>query len=648
MIALLPLLPLLTGLVLWSTDLLAPARRPSGRVLGGIAVVTLTATTALAAVVVASSSVAVHDLGGGLQVVLSLDPAASVMAVLVPAIAAIVVAWAAVHEGGDGLSRLLGLLTGFVGTMLMVVTAADLLLLTVGWELVAIVSWALIGHGWRDASRPARAAHAFHATRFGALGLFVAAGALFADTGSLTFAAVGDATPSTRGIVAAGVVIAAVAKSGQLPFSSWLFSAMAGPTPASALLHSATMVAAGAFTLARLEPQLASVSWFRPTLITVGLATALAGGLVAAVQDHAKKLLAGSTSANYGLMLVAIGAGHPEVAMLHLVAHALFKSQLFLSAGVAIAAVGSERLDRMRVGSHLPRVAAFTLVGALALAAVPPLGGGWTKEEVLASGTSVGVPIGVFVAVAGALSAFYAARFYLLAYGRHRGGDPSQRQLVHRPGGVEVAAIGVLAAGSIGLGVLWVPSLHDRAARFLGTSLPEGHLWEVVLSLFLVALSASFAYALDRRGSLASIAVSPFGKAVGTWFGLEAATKRLVVDPVLWLSQTVARFDDRVVDRGVSLAAATADRLSRGLSGAGERGVDGVVSAVAASGGRLAELSAGAAERGVEAVVGGIAQATKRAADDMRRIQTGFVHHQFVVIVIGVAALLIAAAVGKA
>lgn len=648
MIALLPLLPLLTGLAVWATDLLPAARRPSGRVLGGIAVLTLLVTTAVAAVVVASERTLVHDLGGGLVVELSLDPTASVMAVLVPVIALVVVAWAAAHESGAGLPRLLGLLTSFVGTMLVVVTAADLLLLTIGWELVAAVSWGLIGHGWRDASRPARAAHAFHATRVGALGLIVAAGALFADTGSLTFAAISDATPGTRGIVAAGVVLAAVSKSGQLPFSSWLFSAMAGPTPASALLHSATMVAAGAFTLARLEPQLAGVSWFGPTLITIGLATALAGGLVAAVQGHAKKLLAGSTSAHYGLMLVAIGAGHPEVAMLHLVAHAVFKSQLFLSAGVAIAAVGSESLGRMRVGSQLPRVAAFTLVGALALAAVPPLGGGWTKEEVLASATGAGVPIGVLVAVAGALSAFYAVRFHLLAFGRRRGDDQESRQLERRPDRVEVAAIGVLAAGSIGLGILWLPSVHERVAEALGGALPTGHTWEVVLSLSLVAVSAYVAFALDRREGLATIAMSPVGRVVAPWFGLEAAAKWLVVDPVLWLSRAVARFDDRVVDRGVWVAAEAAQHVSRGFAGAGERGVDGIVSAVAASARRVAEFGAGAGERGVDAVVSGVAWLISRAADDTRRLQTGLVHHQFVVIVIGVAALLVAAAVGRA
>ena len=127
-------------------------------------------------------------------------------------------------------------------------------------------------------------------------------------------------------VVGFGLLLAAASKSGQIPFAPWLFRAMSGPISVSALLHAATMVAAGAFILLRLEPFLASMPGLPGAIIAVGAATALSGGIVALLQTHAKRLLAASTSAQYGLMFVAVGAGYPGVAFLHLVAHAAFKA----------------------------------------------------------------------------------------------------------------------------------------------------------------------------------------------------------------------------------------------------------------------------------------------------------------------------------
>jgi len=381
---LVPLLPAAAGVALW-----CGGRRLSRAALATGAVVAILVSLGIAAAVGVRS--ASFGWGAGLELTLDAVGLSRVMALLVPVIAAPVTAYAAFHEPEHGLGRLVGMLTAFVGAMELLVLASDLLTLLIGWELVGVLSWALIGFEWRDTAKVQSAGQAFVPTRFGDLGLFLAAGAAFAASGSMRFDALGGLTGANLDVVAAGVLVAAIAKSGQLPFSPWLFSAMAGPTPVSALLHSATMIAAGAYALARLQPALSQASWFGPAVLGIGLATALAGGVVALLQDHGKRVLAASTSAQYGLMFVAVGAGFPGAAGAHLVTQAFFKALLFLTIGVAITAAGTADITRMRLGRALPAVAAASLVGSLALAAVPPLGGAWTKEAIVAAAADKGV-----------------------------------------------------------------------------------------------------------------------------------------------------------------------------------------------------------------------------------------------------------------
>lgn len=264
-----------------------------------------------------------------------LTPLSATVAVLVPAIALPVLVYAAAHEHRPGLPRLIALLLVFIGGMELLVIADDLLTLLIGWELVGACSWALISHRWRDVENPRSGLYAFVMTRFGDLGLFAAAMAAFAGAGTFAYDGLAGLQGPYLQVVAFGLLLSAAAKSGQVPFSPWLFRAMAGPTSVSALLHAATMVAAGAYLLIRLYPALSRAESFPQAVIAIGLLTALSGGLVAVLQNHAKKLLAASTSAHFGLMFVAVGSGYPGVALLHLVAHGGFKALMFLAAGVA-------------------------------------------------------------------------------------------------------------------------------------------------------------------------------------------------------------------------------------------------------------------------------------------------------------------------
>ena len=639
---LLPLVPLAASVLL-----LCLGGRP--RALAPIAVGALLVTLALGGWAAATQPSLTWDWSTTIRTGLAVEGFSRVMVLLVPAIAAPIVAYAAVTEE-EGRLRLLALMLAFTGAMLLLVSATDFLMLLIAWELVGAASWALIGHGWRDAENARAAAQAFVTTRVGDLGLYLAAGGLFAGTGSFDFAALGDAGGWQKEVIAAGVLLAAAAKSAQVPFSPWLFSAMAGPTPVSALLHSATLVAAGAYLLIRLSPGLESVSWFTFAVGATGLATALTGGLVASIQGHAKRALAGSTSAQYGLMFVAIAASSPAAAGAQLITHAAFKSLLFLGAGVAIHASGSASLAGMRLGRALPRVAALSAVGALALAAVPPLGAAWSKDEIVAAAMHASPWLGAGVLAAGFLSAFYAARYQLLAFGPDRavarrpvGATP--RTLHHRPGGWEAGSLAVLACLTIALSLLWLPGAGARVEDVAGGELPAATLWELSASLGMIALALGLTWLLWRRSALAGLAL-PTGlqAAAGDWLGLPSATRLFVVNPIIRLSHLLARFDDRVVDAGVRAVGLLASGVSRLLAIRMEWTFDGAVRAVTATTMQAALGSRVTDEVLIDRTVEGSARAVGIAGEHSRRMQTGLAHHYYVILVTGLAASVAALA----
>lgn len=632
---LLVLVPVMAGVVT-----AAVGRRPA--VIGAVAGVGLTATVGLGAWAAGAQPGASFAWTGPLGLHVEVSGISRVMVVLVPAIALPVVLYAVSYLADDrGLARLAGLLVAFVGAMELLVTAADLLTLLFAWELVGAFSWALIGHQWRDDQPRRSALTAFVTTRVGDLGLYLAAAAAFAASGSFRF----DALPADGrelDVVAAGLLVAAAAKSAQLPFSPWLFAAMAGPTPVSALLHSATMVAAGAYALAKLAPALEPTGWFGPAVAGLGLATAAAGGVVAAVQEDLKRALAASTSAQYGLILVAVGAGSTAAAGSHLVTHAAFKALLFLAAGVAIHSAGTGDLAGLR--SHRPRraVAVAAGVGALALAAVPPLGGAASKEQVLAAAAHDGLWLAAGVTVAGVLSAFYAARLHLLTFGGV--GEPATGELVPR---LQAVALGALATASLALGVLWLPAGRDLLARATGT-FEASEAWEVAASLLAVVAGVAAAWSLHTRGRLVGVGLADGGRRVAAdWLGLPALADAVVVGPTLAFARALAAFDDRVVDAGVRTAAGVAAGFSRLLSWWGERGVDGVVVGVAGASLAVARRSRRADDEGVDAGVEALAGGVGLAGRHSRRLQGGLAHRYYLLIGAGAVVAVVVATLGR-
>ncbi|UYM25923.1 proton-conducting transporter membrane subunit [Streptomyces albus] len=332
------------------------------------------ATCALAAVVARTGPEAAAPFLPGLPVRLAVDGLSAPLAVTAAAVAALVLLAARAGLGPSGsAARFTGLMLLFSGAMLTTVTAATLPLLLMGWEVMGATSWALIGHTWRDRAATGAATTAFLTTRAGDLGLYVAAGAALRRRGRpLALDDLARTGEPWRSLTAAGIILAALGKSAQLPFSFWLSGAMRGPAPVSALLHSATMVAAGAYLLLRTGPLLAATGWGAELTAWTGAATALVLGLVAVAQRDLKQLLAASTCAQLGFMVLAAGVGATTGGTLQLLAHAAAKSLLFLLAGAWLTTHGTRLLPGLTSAARSPRsLGLLFTTGALCLAGFP-------------------------------------------------------------------------------------------------------------------------------------------------------------------------------------------------------------------------------------------------------------------------------------
>ncbi len=630
------LIPVLGGVLL----LTAVPRRASTPV--GAALLVSLAAVALAAAWLETT--AALSWGGALRLQFAVTGASRILVVVVPVVAAPIVVFAGgLYREDPGLRRLIGLLVAFAGAMELLLVAADLLTLLIAWELVAAFSWALIAHHWREDKPPQAAFEAFVTVRFGAIGLFVAAGAAYAATGSLSFQALAGADAGALGLIAAGVLLAAAAKSAQPPFSYWLFSAMEGPSPVSALLHSATMVAAGAYVLIRLQPVLGSVAWFGPAVVALGLAGALAGGLVALLQTDFKRALAASTTAQYGLMLIAVGAGSVGAATAQLVTHAFFKSLLFLGAGLALHLAGTGELGRLRLGPGRRTAAVLVGIGALALAAAPPLGGAFSKELVLAAAAAWSPWLGAGVLLAGFLSALYAGRIFALSYGPALFGRGTAPPTPRSP----LWAMGVLAAVSVLLGALALPAVEGALERLTPGRLAAGPAWQLAASLGSIAAAFALVWMLARSRRLLTLGVpAPAQARLADWLGLPTAVRRGVAEPVLVVARALRRLDDHVIDAGVWGAARSALGLAARALTFDDRVVDAAVRGVARAGWLAGLASRVWDDVVVDGAVEGTARANWWAGKTVRRLQNGMVHDYYIIVAVGVViAVVVAAAV---
>ncbi|WP_329138915.1 proton-conducting transporter membrane subunit [Streptomyces sp. NBC_01476] len=540
-------------------------------------------------------------LFAGVRAGLRVDGLSAVMVITVAAVTACVLLFSAgeFEESADR-GRFFGLMLLFAGAMLVTVTATTLALLLMAWEVMGATSWALIGFRWRQEHRVRAADAAFLTTRTADLGLYLAAGAAVAGgAGSLRLDRLADPGTPWLHVVTAGVVLAAAGKSAQLPFSFWLSRAMQGPSPVSALLHSATMVAAGAYLLLRLHPLLAATGWAGPLVAWTGAATALALGVVAVAQPDLKQLLAASTCAQVGFIVLAAGSGGVAAGTAQLVAHAATKAGLFLAAGAWLSALGTKRLTALRSAARAYPVVgiAFTL-GALTLAGLPPLSLWATKDETLAAAHHEDAALYAVGLAAAAVSAGYSVKalWYVLrplpedAEDAGGAGDAGARYDTEETGTRKVAPamrppLLLLAFAAATLGVLALPGVSAALADTVGASGEAGpRPWQFGLSAG-VALGAG-ALAWWWGGRLVPVPGVLREWAAG-WLHLERAAHALVVRPVLGLARAVAAFDDRIVDGAVRMTARGGLAAARTAARLDDDGIDALVRATAAGARRL-------------------------------------------------------------
>ncbi|MCC5948776.1 MAG: NADH-quinone oxidoreductase subunit L [Nitriliruptoraceae bacterium] len=419
-------------------------------------------------------------LGGGFVFELGMlvDGLTAMMLLLVTTVSLMVHIYSREYMKGEvRFTYFYAMLSLFTFSMLVLVIANNLLQAVIGWELVGLCSFLLIGFYWEEKSNQDAANKAFLTTKFGDVGLIVGVIVLSAGMFGLTDTpfniieinqAATDGLLSTSTIVLGMLLIflGCISKSGQMPLHVWLPDAMAGPTPVSALIHAATMVTAGVFLLARLFPVLAQSALVMGVIAIVGVITLFFGGLLALVQDDLKKILAYSTISQLGYMVAAIGVGGYTASIFHLFTHGFFKALLFLGAGSLIHAVHSNNISDMGgMRKAMPHTFWTFIIGSLALAGFPLTAGFFSKDEILIAGeiwAGGGFLTGNLVywigLAAAGVTTFYMARACFLVFaGENRSHHPP-----HESGKQMVGPLMLLAVLSVASGYLLSPFSPDQ------------------------------------------------------------------------------------------------------------------------------------------------------------------------------------------
>ena len=549
---------------------------------------------------------------GPLQVDWSLlvDPLASVMLLLVTWVGLLIHIYSIGYMHGDErYPRFFAYMNLFAASMLILVLGSSFLTLFVGWELVGLCSYLLVGFWFENRDYATAAKKAFIVNRIGDVGFMIAMFLVFFAFGSLDFAQV---LPEAATVLGAGSVTAvaiclllfvgATGKSAQIPLYVWLPDAMAGPTPVSALIHAATMVTAGVYLLARTSPLWALVPEWGLLVAWIGVITALVTALIACAQRDLKKILAYSTISQLGYMFIGVGLGDQVAGIFHLLTHGFFKALLFLAAGSVMHAMAN-RTDVWGMGGLLramPITAITALVGVLAIAGVPPLSGFWSKEEVLAAAadTPGAQPIWLLGAIVAGLTAFYMARwFYLIFLGLPRWEADADGSVPHpheSPPSMTLPLVVLAVLSALG-GLLNINPetgflhgwLEPSVLRYAGETpfLAEAMAIVLVVALSVVGLVVAL-LAYGRRWTRPAPSMGAAG----------AAQRAFYVDRFY---ETVVMVPGWLLAKGL----ATFDRL----------GIDGLVN--------------------------GSGRATQRLASVTRRLQTGFVR-SYVLAVLGGAVLV--------
>ena len=568
-----------------------------------------------------------------------LEPLAAAMLLMITLVGLCIFIFSIGYMAEDNnFSRFFAYLSFFSGAMLGVVIANSLLLLFVFWELVGLASYLLIGFWIDRPSAAAAAKKAFITTRIGDMGFFLGILWLYHSSGTLLFYDNGrgclepvalSAIGSSVTLVALLIFCGAIGKSGQFPLHVWLPDAMEGPTPVSALIHAATMVAAGVFLVARVYPifLVGAINGVTPSLtvvVWIGVVTGLMAALIAVAQSDIKRILAYSTVSQLGLMMVSLGVGGVAAGIMHLLAHGFFKALLFLGAGSVIHGLHHEQ-DIRRMGG-LRRLMPITFgtyaIGMMALSGVPFFfSGGWTKEEILHTTSHwPGSHVPYYLLLLGViLTALYMTRQVIFVF---FGGQRSGTEQAHESPRVMTIPLIVLAVCAILFSVVLTPA------------------WPWLESYLTGHAAHVDAHLLFQPMILVSLALVGAGIAVGVWFYRRAGE----TDPLQQAQPAIFRFlenkmwIDQIYDSTVIAISAACARLSDWM----DRYVwDGLVRGVGAIGQLVARFTTGADERVINAGVDESTVGVQGLGRLMSRRHSGQIQTYLGAIALGMLALVL-------
>jgi NADH-quinone oxidoreductase subunit L len=557
-----------------------------------------------------------RTVGVDAQLSILIDPLSMLMCLVVTGVSTLIHLYSVAYMGSDrGYTRFFAYLNFFVFSMLILVLAANFLLLIVGWAFVGAASYLLISFWYRRSTATAAGIKAFVINVVGDVGLVIGTYFIFRGTGSLdfltTFERVGDAfTVNQAELVAGciGLLVGAFAKSAQVPLHTWLPDAMEGPTPVSALIHAATMVTAGVYLIARMHPLFEQAPAAADVGAIVGCLTLIIAATIALVVTDLKRVIAYSTMSQIGYMVMGVSSGAYVAGLFHLMTHAFFKALLFMAAGSVIAAMaGSQNLDKM---SGFRRAMPFTfgcfVIGGLALAGVPPFSGFFSKDEILAY-TAAREDWHVVLAIVGYVGALLTAIYTFRLIFRAFLGEPSPeaRELeeghlhhaeVHtNPANGEVedtdvgfpgpdhhiaerelpmkVAMGALALLAIVGGFLQIPHVTHVLEHFLEPTFADSRLFEelkpsdgltyggLLLGAALALLGIAIAYALwvkrpERPGEIRSRFGALHRVFANKWY-FDELIDGMIVRPFAWFGRFARGTFERLVVNGLLVGGTT-------------------------------------------------------------------------------------------
>ena len=528
---------------------------------------------------------------------LSLDPLAAVMLAMVSVVGSCVQIFSLFYmKDDDRKGWYFTVLSLFTAAMLFLVLGADLLFIFAMWEIMGLCSYLLIGFWCRDEAPRKASQKAFLVTRAADIGFIIALAAVYTQCQTFDLATVLSTAstwaPGVLLVVSLGLIWAAMGKSAQWPLMVWLPDAMAGPTPSSALIHAATMVAAGVFVLARMLPVLALSHLALTILTTIGIITALVGGFMACFQTDIKKMLAYSTISQLGLMFVGLGANAAVATLFHLNTHAFFKSMLFLAAGIIIHATHTQDMRKMGgLARKMPMTTVVWSIGAFSLAGLVPLSGFFSKDEIFASvlhtGNTTIFVLGLIMAMTTAL--YVSKSWFTVFFGKPR------TKGVHEGTALELVPVSILAGITLVLGFF-----SPAFARFLGH---EGVWPEMGLATLssVVTLAGGLIGYLMYAGIIDTEKLTSRFKLTTRAFNqklyFDYAYDLLIIQPYMKFCDLCWTFDAKVID--------------------------GIVNGIAKAYVGLTSISWSFDGSVIDGVVNGTASLAKRAGNTFRKLQSG-------------------------